>query len=154
MPFTCDGAGSVWPDIAWRLALLAPNLAPGDIVNRVNVRTAAANFDAGSRSSTPKELQLWKLQNDPGGAGGRAMTCSPASSVHGGDQGVWWEMNAAAAVAEKVAPTVQASPEGSADSPVTAVLGSDPVGPGITDQAVPFQCRVRATGTGTPAMVC
>ena len=46
MPFTCEGTGSVWPDVAWRLTLLAPNLAPGDIVNRVNVRTAAANFDA------------------------------------------------------------------------------------------------------------
>ena len=64
-------------------------------------------------------------------------------------------MNAvAAAVAEKVAPTAQALPDGSADSPVTAVLGSDPVGPGFADQAVPFQCRVRATGTGVPAMVC
>ena len=63
-------------------------------------------------------------------------------------------MNAAAAVAEKVAPAAQASPEGSADSPVTAVPGSDAVGPGSADQAVPFQCRVRATGTGTPAMVC
>src|ERR1043165_8326168 len=63
-------------------------------------------------------------------------------------------MNAAAAGAGKVGPTAQASPEGSADSPVTAVLGSDAVGPGITDQAVPFQCRVRATGTGMPAMVC
>ena len=42
-------------------------------------------------------------------------------------------MNAAAAVEEKVAPTAQASPEGSADSPVTAVLGSVPVGPGSTD---------------------
>src|ERR1700751_5225181 len=63
-------------------------------------------------------------------------------------------MNAAAAVAEKVAPTAQASPDGSAYSPCTAVLGSDPVGPGITDQEVPFQCRVRATGTGTPPMVC
>ena len=51
-------------------------------------------------------------------------------------------------------PAAQASPEGSADSPVTAVPGSDAVGPGIADQAVPFQCRVRATGTGTPAMVC
>ena len=67
---------------------------------------------------------------------------------------MWWAMNAAAAVAEKVAPAAQASPEGSADSPLTAVFGSDPVGPGITDQAVPFQCRVRATGTGTPPMVC
>ena len=44
-------------------------------------------------------------------------------------------MNAVAAVAEKVAPTVQASPEGSADRPVTTVLGSDPVGPGSADQA-------------------
>ena len=52
MPFTCEGAGSLWPDVAWRLALLAPNLAPRDIVSRANVRTAAANFDAGSRSST------------------------------------------------------------------------------------------------------
>ena len=63
MPFTCDGAGLLWPDVAWRLALLAPNLAPGDIVSRVNVRTAAANFEAGSRSSTIKDLQLRKLQN-------------------------------------------------------------------------------------------
>src|SRR5689334_24840752 len=90
----------------------------------------------------------------PGDPGGRAARCSPVPSVHGGNQGVWCAMNAAAAVAEKVAPTAQASPEGSADSPVTAVLGSDAVGPGSTDQAVPFQCRVRATGTGTPAMVC
>src|ERR1043166_2349981 len=63
-------------------------------------------------------------------------------------------MNAAAAVAEKVAPTAQASPDGSADSPVTSVLGSDAVGPGITDQAVPFQRRVRATGAGMPPTVC
>jgi hypothetical protein len=60
MPFTCDGASLLWPDVAWRLALLAPNLAPGEIVSRVNVRTAAANFDAGSRSSTLKERQLWR----------------------------------------------------------------------------------------------
>jgi hypothetical protein len=46
MPFTCEGTGSLWPDVAWRLALLAPNLAPGDIVSRVNVRTAVANFEA------------------------------------------------------------------------------------------------------------
>ena len=65
MPFTCDCAGSLWLDVAWRLALLAPNLAPGEIVRRVNVRTAAANFDAGSRSSTLRELQLWKLQMVP-----------------------------------------------------------------------------------------
>jgi hypothetical protein len=51
MPFTCEVAGSVWPDVAWSLTLLAPNLAPGDIVSRVNVRTAAANFDSESRSS-------------------------------------------------------------------------------------------------------
>jgi hypothetical protein len=51
MPLTCDGAGSLWPDVAWRLTLLAPNLAPGDIVSRVNVRTVAANFDSESRSS-------------------------------------------------------------------------------------------------------
>jgi hypothetical protein len=83
------------------------------------------------------------------------MTRSPTPSGHGGDQGVWRAMNAVAApVAEKVAPTAQASPDGSADSPVTAVLGSDPVGPGLAGQAVPFQCRVRATGTGMPAMVC
>jgi hypothetical protein len=63
-------------------------------------------------------------------------------------------MNAVAAAAEKVVPVAQASPNGSADSPVTAVLGSDAVGPGITDQAVPFQCSVLATGTGTPPMVC
>jgi hypothetical protein len=61
MSLTCDGAGLLWPNVAWRLALLAPNLAPGDIVSHVNVRTAAANFDAGSRPSTIKELQLWKL---------------------------------------------------------------------------------------------
>jgi hypothetical protein len=65
-------------------------------------------------------------------------------------------MNAVVApvVAEKVVPTAQASPDGSADSPVTAVLGSDPLGPGATDRAVPFQCRVRETGTGLPPMVC
>jgi len=77
-----------------------------------------------------------------------------ANGCIAGDQGVWCEMNAVAAVGEKVAPTAQASPDGSADSPVTDVLGSDPVGPGIRDQAVPFQCRVRATGTGMPPMVC
>ncbi len=39
------------------------------------------------------------------------MTCSPTPSGHGGDQGVWRAMNAVAApVAEKVAPTAQASP--------------------------------------------
>src|SRR6185437_13021968 len=53
-------------------------------------------------------------------------------------------MNAVAAATEKLAPTAQASPDGRADSPVTSVLGSDPVGPGITDQAVPFQCSMTA----------
>jgi hypothetical protein len=52
-------------------------------------------------------------------------------------------MNAVAApVAEKVAPAAQASPDGSADSPVTAVLGSDPVGPTMV-HAVPSQCAAR-----------
>src|SRR5215831_19826016 len=58
------------------------------------------------------------------------------------------------AVPAKVAPTAQASPDGNVDRSLTAVLGSDAVGPGITDQAVPSQCRVRATGTGMPPMVC
>jgi hypothetical protein len=90
----------------------------------------------------------------PAGVGARCDVLADANGCTAGDQGVWWAMNAVAAVAEKVAPAAQASPEGSADSPVTAVLGSDPVGPGIAVQAVPFQCRVRATGTGMPAMVC
>jgi hypothetical protein len=87
MSLTCDGAGLLWPNVAWRLALLAPNLTPGDIVSHVNVRTAAANFDAGSRPSTIKELQLWKLQSGPVGVGGRAVTCSPTPTVHGGESG-------------------------------------------------------------------
>jgi len=33
-----------WFVVAWRLALLAPNLAPGDIVSRVNVRTAVGKL--------------------------------------------------------------------------------------------------------------
>jgi hypothetical protein len=37
MPFTCEGAGLLWPDVAWRLALLAPNSAPGSIVRDRNV---------------------------------------------------------------------------------------------------------------------
>src|SRR5690348_15393638 len=93
-------------------------------------------------------IQLVRVSSGPAGP------ISQAGPSTAGNQGVWCAMNAAAAVAEKVAPAAQASPEGSADSPVTAVLGSDPVGPGCTDQAVPFQCRVLATGTGTPAMVC
>ena len=28
MPFTCEGAGSLWPDVAWCLGMLAPILAP------------------------------------------------------------------------------------------------------------------------------
>jgi hypothetical protein len=90
----------------------------------------------------------------PVGVGARCDVLADANGCTAGNQGVWWAMNAAAAVAEKVAPAAQASPEGSADSPVTAVPGSNAVGPGSTDQAVPFQCKVRATGTGMPAMVC
>jgi hypothetical protein len=39
MPFTCEGAGSVWPDVAWCLAPLAPNWLPENIVSRANART-------------------------------------------------------------------------------------------------------------------
>src|SRR6185437_7521736 len=67
------------------------------------------------------------------GAGGHAVTCSPAPSVHGGNQGMWCAMNAVveAPVAEKVAPAAQASPDGSADSPVTSVLGPIRWGPAL-----------------------
>src|ERR1700749_4237571 len=53
----------------------------------------------------------------------------------------------AAPVAGKGGPPGPAPPDGSADSPVTAVLGSDPVGPGIADQAVPFQPPARCQKT-------
>ena len=51
MPFTCDGAGLLWPDVAWHLALLAPNLAPRDIVSRAIFERNAPNFRLRIRSS-------------------------------------------------------------------------------------------------------
>jgi hypothetical protein len=70
------------------------------------------------------------------------------------NQGVWCSMNVVEPpVVEKVVPTAQASPDGSADRSLTEALASDAFGPGSTDQAVPSQCRVRATGTGLPPMV-
>jgi hypothetical protein len=44
MPFTCGGAGSLWLDVAWRLALMAPILAPRDIVSHANVRMVGSEF--------------------------------------------------------------------------------------------------------------
>jgi hypothetical protein len=63
MPFTCEGAGSLWPDVAWHLALLAPNLAPADTVSRANVRMAGPEFRlmAGSRG----QGQGYNLQSLP-----------------------------------------------------------------------------------------
>ena len=40
VPFTCGNPGPMWPDIARRLALLAPNLAPRKLVSSANIRQA------------------------------------------------------------------------------------------------------------------
>jgi hypothetical protein len=47
MPLTCDGAGSLWPDVAWRLTLLAPNLAG----NKIRAMLAQAELRAACPAS-------------------------------------------------------------------------------------------------------
>ena len=37
-PFTCIGSGPMWPDVAWCLPTLAPNLAPMKLVSNANNR--------------------------------------------------------------------------------------------------------------------
>jgi hypothetical protein len=65
-----------------------------------------------------------------------------------GNQGVWCAMNVVEpVVVEPEVPTAQASPDGSADTPLTEVLGSDPLGLGTTDQAVPSQCMASVAVT-------
>src|SRR5258707_7451305 len=46
-------------------------------------------------------------------------------------------------------PAAQASPDGNADTPRTMVSPAVPFGLGTVDQAVPFQCSVCVTFTGT-----
>ena len=105
MPLTCDGAGLLWPDVAWRLALLAPNLAGLPAISLAalmferpqgNWGTAACPppgglFGTGIGAATSGEFgrQLLALRGGPlpGGVGGRPMRCSPAPSVHGGESG-------------------------------------------------------------------
>ena len=38
MPFTCGDSGWTWPYVAWRLASLAPNLAPRKLISSANIR--------------------------------------------------------------------------------------------------------------------
>jgi hypothetical protein len=38
MPFTCDDSGWTWPNVAWCLASLAPNLAPRKLISSANIR--------------------------------------------------------------------------------------------------------------------
>jgi hypothetical protein len=63
MPFTCEGAGSLRPDVALCLATLAPTLAPRDIVAALcsNGRTLIPPPNAGPSTIGP-ELSRPPLQ--------------------------------------------------------------------------------------------
>jgi len=55
MPFTCEGDGSLWPDVAWRLALLAPR----DIVSRACSNGPELKFRLRSRRVDLHIRFLW-----------------------------------------------------------------------------------------------
>jgi hypothetical protein len=63
-------------------------------------------------------------------------------------QGVWWMMKAPVAAVPSSGPTAQASPDGSADTPLSRVSPPVTFGVETKDQAVPFQCSVCVTLTG------
>ena len=58
VPFTCTNSGRTWPGVAQHLSLLAPRLAPQNLVSLAHVRRIERS--AGSRENVAQGLPWWR----------------------------------------------------------------------------------------------